>query len=77
MIYGRFYNILYKGDVVIGKTTREVKTQTSSWRRPVTLTLFVEWAEMQPMTNRLRIHGTVIESPEDLRNKRQTSHYKP
>lgn len=63
------YNILYKGDVVIGKTTREVKTQTSSWRRPVTLTLFVEWAEMQPMTNRLRIHGTVIESPEDLEIK--------
>ena|GEM_PF-72599 len=63
------YNILYKGDIVIGKTTREIKTQTSSWRRPVTLTLFVEWAEMQPMTNRLRIHGTVIESPEDLEIK--------
>ncbi len=63
------YNILYKGDIVIGKTTREVKTQTSSWRRPVTLTILVEWVEMQPMTNRLRIHGTVIESPEDLEIK--------
>ncbi|MGC8599775.1 MAG: hypothetical protein ACP5LX_01780 [Nitrososphaeria archaeon] len=63
------YNVLYKNDTVIGKTTREVKTATASWRRPVTLTIQVEWAEMQPMTNRLRIHGTVIESPEDLEIK--------
>ena len=63
------YNLLYSGDIVIGRTTREVKTQTSSWRRPVTLSLKVEWAEMQPMTNRLRIHGIVLESPEDLEIK--------
>ena len=73
------YNVLYKNDIVIGKTTREVKTTTSSWRRSVILTILVEWAEMQPMTNRLRIHGTVIESPEDLdiKGKHHTINLEP
>lgn len=73
------YNVLYVGDVVVGRTTREVKTSTSSWRRPVTLTIRVEWAEMQPMGNRLRVHGVILDCPEDLeaRGKHHTLTVKP
>ncbi len=73
------YNVLYVGDIIVGRTTREVKTSTSSWRRPVTLTLRIEWAEMQPMGDRLRVHGIILECPEDLdaRGKHHTLTIKP
>jgi len=63
------YNILYTGDVLVGRTTREIKTNDSSYRRSMTVAIKVEWAEMQPMSNRLRVHGIVIDCPDDVEIK--------
>jgi protein pelota len=60
------YNLLNKGDLVKSKTSRELKTTTSSMRKPMTLTIRVEWAELQPFTSRLRIHGKTVEGPKEL-----------
>ena len=60
------YNILNKGDEVKSKTSRELKTTTSSMRKPMTLTIRVEWAELQPFTSRLRVHGKTVEGPKEL-----------
>lgn len=60
------YNVLYKGDRLIGRTTREIKEGGSSRRRSMLLEVRIEWAELQPMTNRLRAHGIVTAGPEEI-----------
>lgn len=65
------YNFLEEGDVVYARTTRELKTATSSRRKPMTLGLSVEKAEFQPFTTRLRIHGRITEGPKELDLEKQ------
>ena len=60
------YNVLYKGDRLIGRTTREIKEGSSSKRRSMFLEVKIEWAELQPMANRLRVHGIVTAGPEEF-----------
>jgi len=60
------YNVIEKGDVVYAKTTRELKSEkTGSKRKSMVLGIRVEWAEFQPFTTRLRVHGIVIEHPKE------------
>ncbi|MGC8661271.1 MAG: hypothetical protein ACP5TZ_02050 [Nitrososphaeria archaeon] len=63
------YNFLYKDDELVGRTTREIKTNDSSYRRSITVRIKVEWAEMQPMSSRLRVHGIVTDCPDDIEIK--------
>lgn len=65
------YNFLEEGDVVYARTTRELKTSTSSRRKPMTLGVSVEKAEFQPFTSRLRIHGRITEGPKELDLEKQ------
>ena len=60
------YNIISEGDMVIAKTSREVKFDKGggSRRIPMTLAIRVTHLEFQPFTNRLRIRGIVVEGPE-------------
>jgi len=60
------YNVIEPGDVVVGHTTRDVRIGESgkSKRIPLTLALRVTNLEFQPFTERLRIHGIVVEGPE-------------
>ena len=64
------YTIIVKGDIVYSKTTREVKVEgargPSSRRLPMTLGLKVEYAEFQPFTGKLRVHGIIIDAPENF-----------
>jgi len=65
------YNVVQKGDRVIGRTTREVKsTETarpSSKRVTVTLGITVQKVYFDRDLDRLRIHGIVFEAPEEVR----------
>jgi len=60
------YNIISEGDIVIAKTSREIKFDKGggSRRIPMTLAIRVTHLEFQPFTNRLRIRGIVVEGPE-------------
>jgi len=60
------YNVLNRGDLVKAKTSRELKTETSSKRKPMTLKIQTEWTELQPFSSRLRIHGKTVEGPKEL-----------
>jgi len=64
------YNIIDSGDLVYAKTTREVKVEDSARpsnrRIPVSLGLRVEKASFDRDVERLRIHGVIAESPEEL-----------
>lgn len=60
------YNILSIGDIVYAKTTRELKTSSGSKRKSMILGVKVEWAEFQPFTTRLRVHGIIVEGPREL-----------
>jgi protein pelota len=66
------YNIVYAGDQAYARTTREVKTQ-EEYARPqegrritVVLGLKVEKVFWDRSLNRLRIHGTIFDIPEDI-----------
>lgn len=65
------YNVIQKGDRVLGRTTREVKsTETarpSSRRVTVTLGITVQKVYFDRDMNRLRVHGIVFEAPEEVR----------
>jgi len=65
------YNVAQKGDRVLGRTTREVKsTETarpSSRRVTVTLGVTVQKVYFDRDLDRLRIHGIVFEAPEEVR----------
>jgi len=52
------------GDLVKALTTRDVSLGYEKRRIPMILTLRVLKTEFQPFTNRLRIHGVVIEGPD-------------
>ena len=60
------YNVLEKGDVVYARTTRELKAGSGSRRKPMVLGVRLEWAEFQPFTTRLRMHGVIVEGPKEL-----------
>jgi len=66
------YNIIYRGDQVYAKTTREIKIQ-EEYARPqqgrrvtVFLGLQVERVFWDRSLNRLRVHGTISDVPEDI-----------
>jgi len=66
------YNVVYSGDQVYAKTTREIKIQ-EEYARPqqgrrvtVVLGLRVESVLWDRSLNRLRIHGTISDVPEDI-----------
>lgn len=63
------YTTIVKGDIVYARTTREIKADSttgrgSSRRIPLILGIKVLKCEFQPFTNRLRIHGIIIDAPE-------------
>jgi len=64
------YNVVEKNDLVYAKTTREVKMEgigrPSSRRVPVSLGLKVEKVYFDREISRLRVHGIVVEGPEEL-----------
>jgi protein pelota len=65
------YNVIQKGDRVVGKTTREVKSTESarpfSRRLTVTLGITVQKVYLDRELARLRIHGIVFDAPEEVR----------
>ena len=65
------YNIIQKGDRVLGRTTREVKStesaRPSSRRLTVTLGITVQKVYFDRDLARLRIHGIVFDAPEEVR----------
>ncbi|GGU02729.1 mRNA surveillance protein Pelota [Sulfodiicoccus acidiphilus] len=58
------YLSLEKGDEVIAATTRDVSIGGESRRVPMVISIRVEKAEFQQYTNRLRIHGVILDAPE-------------
>jgi len=57
--------LIAPGDLVRGLTTRDVSIKGSEKRRrPMVLTVKVKRLEFQAFTNRLRIHGIVVEGPD-------------
>jgi len=69
------YNIIYQGDQVYAKTTREIKIQ-EEYARPqqgrrvsVFLGLHVERVLWDKSLNRLRVHGIINDVPEDVGGK--------
>jgi len=69
------YNIIYQGDQVYAKTTREVKIE-QEYARPqpgrrvsVFLGLQVERVLWDRNLNRLRVHGVICNVPEDIGGK--------
>ena len=65
------YNVIHKGDRVLGRTTREVKsTETArpfSRRVTVTLGITVQRVYFDRDLARLRVHGIVFDAPEEVR----------
>ena len=66
------YNVVYPGDQVFARTTREVKIQ-EEYSRPkegrrvmVTLGIKVENVLWDRSLNRLRVHGVITDIPEDI-----------
>jgi len=66
------YNIIYKGDLVYARTTRELKVDVE-YSRPqkgkrisVFLGIRVEDVVWDRSLNRLRVHGKIHEAPEDV-----------
>ena len=64
------YNVIKKNDTVFSRTTREVKIEgagrPSSRRVPATLGLKVGKIYFDKDLVRLRIHGVIVDAPEDL-----------
>ena len=64
------YNVIKRNDTVFSRTTREVKMEgvgrPSSRRVPATLGLRVEKIYFDKDLARLRIHGVIVDAPEDL-----------
>ncbi|MEM4499188.1 MAG: mRNA surveillance protein Pelota, partial [Sulfolobales archaeon] len=58
--------IVKEGDVVIAHTMRDVKVDGEGKRRlPMKLALQVKNVYFQPFSSRLRIHGIIVEGPEE------------
>ncbi len=56
--------LISPGDLVKALTTRDVSLGYEKRRIPMVLTLRVSKTEFQPFTNRLRVHGIVVEGPD-------------
>uniref|UniRef100_A0A7C2ZPP8 Protein pelota homolog n=1 Tax=Ignisphaera aggregans TaxID=334771 RepID=A0A7C2ZPP8_9CREN len=56
--------LLAPGDVIKALTTRDISLGNEKRRIPMVLTLRVERLEFQPFTNKLRVHGIVVEGPD-------------
>jgi len=56
--------LISPGDLVKGVTTRDVSLGYEKRRIPMVLTIEVKKVEFQPFTNRLRVHGIVVEGPD-------------
>jgi protein pelota len=73
--FWHLYNIIYPGDQVYARTTREIKMQQEYARKQPTkkvrvfLGLQVEKVHWDKYLNRLRIHGTINDIPEDIAGK--------
>ena len=70
--FWHLYNIIYKGDQVYARTTREIKTDekyarsSRGQRVPVFLGVNVENVSWDKFLGRLRVHGTVCEATENV-----------
>jgi protein pelota len=64
------YNIIHPGDIVSGRTTREVRSKdegqrpNSGKRVPIDVTICVDKIDFQQDNERLRIGGYIVEGPE-------------
>ena len=56
--------LISAGDVVKALTSRDVSLGDEKRRVPMVLAVKVEYTEFQPFTNRLRVHGVVVEGPD-------------
>jgi len=74
-------NTLRPGDLVTGRTLRDVAVKGSEEKRrkPVIVTLELKAAEFQPFTGRLRLYGVIVEGPEEygLRGKHHAMTIEP
>ena len=58
-------NVIKVGDVVVGRTLRDVKIEGEGKRRlPMILAIKVKNMYFQPFSSRLRVHGIIIEGPD-------------
>jgi protein pelota len=70
--FWHLYNIIYRGDRVYARTTREIKTDekyarsSRGERVPVFLGVNVENVSWDKFLGRLRVHGTVCEATENV-----------
>jgi protein pelota len=70
--FWHLYNIIYRGDKVYARTTREIKTDekyarsSRGERVPVFLGVNVENVSWDKFLGRLRVHGTVCEATENV-----------
>jgi protein pelota len=70
--FWHLYNIIYRGDQVYARTTREIKTDekyarsSRGERVPVFLGVNVENVSWDKFLGRLRVHGTVCEATENV-----------
>ena len=60
-------SIIVKDDIIFAKTMRDVKVEGSRGKKriPLYLGIVVKNVEFQAFTGRLRIHGIIIEGPEE------------
>lgn len=59
-------NVIKAGDIVVAKTLRDVKVDGEGKRRlPMILAIKVEKLYFQPFASRLRVHGVIVEGPEE------------
>lgn len=59
------YTVIEKGDLVSARTSREIKLGDKSTRVSMDITIRVERVEYESFTDRVRIHGVVIDAPEE------------
>jgi protein pelota len=58
--------VIARGDVVVARTLRDVKVDGEGKRRlPMTLAIRVSDVYFQPFSGRLRIHGQIVEGPDE------------
>ena len=58
--------VLRPGDVVVVRTVRDVVVGSGRKEKvPMTLAIRVKTVEFQPFTGRLRIHGVIVEGPDE------------
>ena len=58
-------NVIKEGDIVIGRTLRDVKLEgEGKRRRPMKIAIKVKNTYFQPFATRLRVHGIIVDAPE-------------